>query len=121
MYTLTVANNYSQTLTAHSGDTKIKAGEQKVLNKVSNLIIDGFGIWDLIFIDLGENTLPEFPHPTEEYGLLVRAVGSAAYYRYNELGDLSLTLDNLGGFTLSTTSGTLIPVSMPILQVQFSE
>ena len=120
MITLTITNNYYQNLTAHPGDVTIKAIDQKVINKVSNLYVEIPGLWNLNILDLGENHIPDYPKPDELYGMLIRTPQGAAYYRYNDVGNITIAVDNFGSIVLSSTSGTLFTVGMPALSVDFS-
>lgn len=109
MYTLTITNNYGQTIVAHPGDHKIDTGDQKAIDKLGNTYIEIPGLWNISFFDLGENMIEGYPLK-ETWGVLVRGANVEAYYRYEGGGQLAANIDQYGTCTLSTTNGSLIQI-----------
>lgn len=112
MYTLTVTNNYIHNIEASNGVTIFK-------NKIHNFIDRGSlvlripGMADMNFIDLADKKLPGYPQPKETWGVLIRYSNIEAYYRYEGSGMLNATFDNLGTCILTTSNGTMLPISIP--------
>lgn len=118
MYTLTVTNNYVWQISANAGAVNIpERGGTHFFNDLGNVFLDIPGMGQMAFIDLAGNKLPGFPEITETWGVLVRANTSEAYYRYEGGGVLKLDIDGNGTATLSTTTGTLVPISLDELIV----
>jgi hypothetical protein len=112
MYTLTVNNNYIQNIAASNGVT-ISKNKNHIFKDRGSLVLTIPGMVDMNFIDLGDKKLPGFPMPKETWGVLVRYSNIEAYYRYEGSGTLTATFDTLGTCTLTTSNGSIIPISMP--------
>ena len=95
MYSLSITNNFGQTVVAHPGDHKIDQGDQKTLDKLGNTYIEIPGLWNICFMDLGDNMIPGYPL-TETWGVLVRGANVEAYYRYEGGGNLTASIDEFG-------------------------
>jgi len=111
MYTLTVKNNYIQNIGASNGVTVPKDGSH-VFNNRGSIIFTIPGMGEINFIDLAEKRLPGYPEPSQTWGVLVRYRTIEAYYRYEGAGELTLTVDHLGTCALTTTNGSVIPISL---------
>ena len=121
MYTLKVTNNYVWQISAQADAVNIpERGGTYTFERQGSLFLDIPGMGQMAFIDLGDTKLPGYPEVTETWGVLVRATTTEAYYRYEGGGVLSLTIDAYGTATLSTSNGTLIPVSLEELEVKIS-
>ncbi|GER60613.1 hypothetical protein ULMA_27210 [Patiriisocius marinus] len=112
MYTLQVTNNYIWPITA-SDKTVIPAkGAVHTFNSQGNIFLEVMGIGSISFIDLGDKKIEGYPNVKETWGVLVRTHATEAYYRYEGGGVLNTVFDLYGTCTLTTTNGTLIPISL---------
>lgn len=117
MYTLTVINNYIQDIGASNGVTILKSN-QHVFKDRRSLILTIPGMSDMNIMDLGIVKLAGFPEPKEKWGVLIRYSNIEAYYRYEEEGALTATIDPLGTCSLTATNGSMIPISLPELIIE---
>lgn len=121
MYSLTVKNNYAWEITANDGAVRIpEHGGSHVFQKQGNLFLNIPGIGQMAFIDLGDKKIPGYPEAKETWGVLVRGATVEAYYRYEGGGELTANFHKHGTCTLSTTNGTLMPISLEELVVKVS-
>lgn len=116
MYTLTVKNNYVYDIGSSNGVTIPKNGSH-VFNKKGSIYFTLPGIGEINFIDLGDKKIEGYPIPKETWGVLVRVHTTEAYYRYEGGGELTATINQYGSLDLSTTNGTMIPISLPELTI----
>lgn len=112
MYKLTVENNYGRNIGASNGVT-IEKGKSFVFEKQGSLFLMIPGMGEMNFIDLGDYKIPGYPQPKETWGVLVRYSNIEAYYRYEGGGRLTATINKLGACTLTTSNGSMIPISLP--------
>ncbi|PQJ69169.1 hypothetical protein [Polaribacter butkevichii] len=112
MYTLTVKNDYLYDIGSSNGVTIAKEGGNMVFNNRGSIYFMVPGLGQINFIDLGDKKLDGYPTPKETWGVLVRTLTTEAYYRYEGGGELTATIDHLGTLHLSTTNGTMIPISL---------
>jgi len=120
MYTLNVTNNFVWPITPSTGAAiPEKGGTQSFDNQgTMSLTIPGLG--QIAFLDLGDTKLTGYPEVSETWGVLVRTHSTEAYYRYEGGGVLNAVFDIYGTCTLSTSNGTLIPVSLEEMIVDAS-
>ncbi len=123
MYVLTVINKSIWTIDSvvASGSVTIqpKIGTH-VFNPLGNIVLNVEGIGAMSFMDLGDTKLPGYSHITETWGVLVRFHATEAYYRYEGGGVLNADFDEFGTCTLSTSNGTLVPITLEELVVTAS-
>ncbi|WP_299113809.1 hypothetical protein [uncultured Winogradskyella sp.] len=112
MYNVTIKNNYIYDLGTSTGVT-IDKGSSFTLNDRGSFVLTIPGMGEMNFIDLGDKKLDGFPIPKETWGALVRYSNVEAYYRYEGQGELIITVDALGGSTISTDNGSMIMISLP--------
>jgi hypothetical protein len=120
MYTLNVKNDFIWPITSNEGTVIAASGGSHSFQKQGSIILDVLGMGAFTFIDLGDTKLEGYPEVKETWGVLLRTHTSEAYYRYEGGGNLTANFDNLGTCTLSTTNGTLIPISLEELNVTIS-
>ncbi|WAC01291.1 hypothetical protein N7U66_14470 [Lacinutrix neustonica] len=111
MYTLTVNNNYIHNIEASNGVT-ISKNKKHTFNDRGSLVLRIPGMADMNFIDLADKKLPGYPQPKETWGVLVRYSNMEAYYRYEGSGTLNATFDTLGTCSLTTSNGSMLPISI---------
>lgn len=116
MYTLTVKNNYLYDIGTSNGVT-IKKGANQVFKDRGSLYLTIPGIGEINFMDLGDKKIEGYPIPKETWGVLVRVHTTEAYYRYEGNGELTAVINQYGALDLSTTNGTMIPISLPELTI----
>lgn len=112
MYNVTIKNDYLYDLGTSTGVT-ISKGNSFTLNDRGSFVLTIPGMGEMNFIDLGNKKLDGFPNPTQTWGALVRYSNLEAYYRYEGQGELTVIVDHLGGSTISTTNGSMLPISLP--------
>ncbi|AXT57743.1 hypothetical protein D1815_19025 [Aquimarina sp. AD1] len=118
MYTLNVTNNYSYNVPASNAKTVAKDGGKTTFEKQGSLLLEIPGIGTLNFIDLGDKKLEGHPDITETWGVLIRAITTEAYYRYEGNGVLNLEIDKLGTSTLNTDNGSLVQIKLRELSIE---
>lgn len=116
MYTLNVKNNYVWPMTASDGTVIAERGGSHSFTKQGSMILDVMGMGAFNFLDIAADTIPGYPNP-QHWGVLVRTHTIEAYYRYEGAGELTATFDKFGTCTLTTSNGSLIPISLPELIV----
>ncbi|MBA6155604.1 hypothetical protein H3Z83_03580 [Tenacibaculum sp. S7007] len=117
MYTLVVQNDFKWSIGASNGVTIPNQGGSHTFNNQGSLYLTVPGIGEICFIDLGDKKLEGYPIPKETWGVLVRIHTTEAYYRYEGGGQLHALIDQYGSFSLNTTNGTMIPISLPELTI----
>ncbi len=117
MYTLIFKNNYAWPITASDSTVITKSGGAHTFDKQGSIYFDIPGMGYLNFIDLGEKKISGYPNISETWGVLVRSTTTEGYYRYEGGGQLTLMVDEYGTSHLSTTNGTLVPVSLDEFEV----
>ncbi len=122
MYTLNIINNYMYDCYFKNEET----GKDCIVNHHYKAIVEnlgsGFlevpGMGVVNFIDLGAKKIDGYPLK-EHWGVLVRTHTVEGYYRYEGGGELTLEIDDLGSYTLSTQNGTMIMISLPELTIKY--
>lgn len=112
MYNVTIKNEYIYDLGTSTGVT-ISKNSSFTLNDRGSFVLSIPGMGEMNFIDLGDKKLDGFPNPKETWGALVRFSIVETYYRYEGQGELTVTIDNLGSATISTTNGSMLLISLP--------
>ena len=110
MYTLNVKNNYIWPITSNTGKVIAERGGSGSFDRQGSLFLEVPGMGSVNFLDLGDRKLPGYPEAKETWGVLVRTHSTEAYYRYEGGGVLNATWDIDGTVTISTTTGTLMPI-----------
>ncbi len=117
MYTLNITNNFPDTITM-SGNGSINSGDSGSVEKLGDLTITIPGRGEARLFDLGENKLPGYSLPKQTWGVLLRYLTTEVYYRYEGGGEMSLTIDEYGSISASTSNGEMIRVKLPELSVE---
>ena len=120
MYTLNVKNNFIWPITSNEGTVIPERGGSNSFSNQGSMVHHVMGLGDFTFLDLGDKKIPGYPEAPETWGVLLRSHVHEAYYRYEGGGDLTAEFDEYGTCTLSTTNGTLIPISIDELKVIIS-
>lgn len=122
MFNLKIVNKfrYSGTLrkTGESGEWVINHNHTAEVKDLKSALLQIYTIGDVAFLDLGENKIEGFPYPTEKYGVLIRCHSTEVYYRYQEKGDIVLTIDELGYYSLEVNNGVVIQIKLPELSIK---
>lgn len=122
MYTLHVANNYMYDCMISiegKGTGPVTRGGINTFKNLGSAYLKVPGMGVINFISLGADKIKGYEkYPTEHWGVLVRTHTVEGYYRYEGGGELTLEIDKLGSYTLSTTKGTLIIISLPELTIK---
>ena len=116
MYTLNVKNNYIWPISTSDAKHIAAKGGSATFQKQGSIILEVPGMGAFNFIDIAAERIPGYPNP-QHWGVLVRTHTIEAYYRYEGAGELTATFDQFGTCSLSTTNGSLIPISLPELIV----
>lgn len=117
MYTLNVVNNYPSPITATGGVVIAENGGSHQFTKLGGMILSIAGLGEIGFQDLGDTKIPDYPYPSQTWGVLIRFHSTEAYYRYEGGGELTATLDQFGTCSLTTTNGTMINIKLEELIV----
>ncbi|OSY89528.1 hypothetical protein WH52_02530 [Tenacibaculum holothuriorum] len=122
MYTLSILNNYTHDCTikvaTDKGASPVYQGQKNTFENLGNAILKVPGMGVVNFIDLAATKIKGHEeYPKEHWGVLVRTHTVEGYYRYEGGGELTLTIDELGSYTLTTQNGTMIMISLPELTI----
>ena len=122
MYTLHIVNNYRYEcyITKEGeGPGPVTRGGTATFNNLGNAYLQVPGMGVVNFIDLAAEKIKGYEkYPAEHWGVLVRTHTVEGYYRYEGGGELTLEINELGSYTLSTQNGTLIMISLPELTIK---
>ncbi|WP_299122107.1 hypothetical protein [uncultured Tenacibaculum sp.] len=118
MYALTIQNNYIWDIKVSNGNNVSKEGGTKTFNKLGSLYLTLPGMGEISFIYLADKKLDGYPFPSQKWGVLIKIGTIESYYRYNDSGQLTATIDSFGCLTLSTTNGDMIEISLPELTIK---
>ncbi|MCQ0113108.1 hypothetical protein SAMN04487906_1406 [Zhouia amylolytica] len=122
MFNIKIINNfrYSGTLrkTDESDEWVINHNHTAEKNDLKSALLQIYTIGQVAFLDLGEKKIENYPYPTEKYGLLIRCHSTEVYYRYEEKGDIILTIDELGCYSIEVQNGTAVEIKLPELSIK---
>lgn len=88
------------------------------IKNLTSALLQIYTIGDVSLLDLGEKKIEGYPYPTEKYGLLIRCHSTEVYYRYEQQGDIVLTIDELGCYNIEVKNGTAIHIKLPELTIK---
>ncbi len=123
MFTIKIENNYRYSGRLVNTDTN----RDWIINHhftsasipdLKSALLQIYGLGEVLFLDLGEEKIKGYPFPSERYGLLIRCHSTEFYYRFEQHGDIYLTIDALGCFSLQVKSGTAIQIKLPELSLK---
>lgn len=123
MFTIKIENNYRYSGRLINTDTN----RDWIINHhftsasipdLKSALLQIYGLGEVLFLDLGEEKIKGYPFPSERYGLLIRCHSTEFYYRFEQHGDIYLTIDALGCFSLQVKNGTAIQIKLPELSLK---
>ncbi|WP_394906750.1 hypothetical protein [uncultured Mesonia sp.] len=123
MFTIKIENNYRYSGRLINTDTN----RDWIINHhftsasipdLKSALLQIYGLGEVLFLDLGEEKIKGYPFPSERYGLLLRCHSTEFYYRFEQHGDIYLTIDALGCFSLQVKNGTAIQIKLPELSLK---
>ncbi|MFD2697945.1 hypothetical protein ACFSQ0_08080 [Mesonia sediminis] len=123
MFTIKIENNYRYSGRLVNTDTN----RDWIINHhftsasipdLKSALLQIYGLGEVLFLDLGEEKIKGYPFPSERYGLLIRCHSTEFYYRFEQHGDIYLTIDALGCFSLQVKNGTAIQIKLPELSLK---
>lgn len=88
------------------------------IKDLSSALLQIYTIGEVTFLDLGEKKIEGYPYPTEKYGLLIRCHSTEVYYRFDQQGDIVLTIDELGCYNVEIKNGTAVEIKLPELTIK---
>ena len=88
------------------------------IKDLSSALLQIYTIGEVTFLDLGEKKIEGYPYPTEKYGLLIRCHSTEVYYRFDQQGDIVLTIDGLGCYNVEIKNGTAVEIKLPELTIK---
>ena len=115
MYLLKITNEFPETISIN--EREVLPGENFIEEVKGNQKIDLAGIRTLFLQDLGDYKLDDYPL-SETWGVLIQYKSVEAYYRYEDLGSLEITIDQLGTPHIACLNGSLIEVKLAEMHVQ---
>ena len=98
MFTIKIENNYGYSGRLVNTDTN----RDWIINHhftsasipdLKSALLQIYGLGEVLFLDLGEEKIKGYPFPSERYGLLIRCHSTEFYYRFEQHGDIYLTID----------------------------
>ncbi len=106
MYTIHVINNFSFDIKMGKGSV-VQPGKKESFEG-GNLMFTINGMGQGCCLDIETNKLPGFDEAIEgDNGMIIRFNTSEAYYRYNNKGEITMTVDELGTVHLQASTGVV--------------
>lgn len=119
MFNLLIKNDYYYSFLLYYGadgnmhDRIINRHDKNTISGLTNAYMNIPGIGAVNFTYLGEDRLSGCEtFPIEKYGVLIRVHTSEVCYRFDNQGDLELTVSKYGGCSLQSKNGTLVQVDL---------
>ncbi|GLB49599.1 hypothetical protein [Neptunitalea lumnitzerae] len=91
--------------------------ETVTFNNLTNAYFDVPG-FIINFTYLGTDKIDGFPMIEGTYGVLIRTQSTEVYYRYDSTGELNVTLNKFGTYTLEASNGNAFKIQLKELIVK---
>ena len=110
MFNVTVVNNSPFSYFVDGGNQAFGPGTHSFPNWGGNHYISPGSMGNITIIDLGDRKLapytnPKLPWTQQTWGGVIRYRGDDAYFRYEGLGNIKITIDDVGSINLQFGNG----------------